>query len=137
MLACDFLTVETVGLTRLYVLFVVELERRRLDVNDIGSWIDNAGDVLPVPRHHNRDLVPVRWRRTPVSIPRADERMAFLSARRGGDEHQAPEHPAPQHPPPTRSSWACRRASSLRTGHGMILRVRDTDPSAPTMPFGD
>src|SRR5690348_4794335 len=28
MLACDFLTVETVGLTRLYVLFVVELERR-------------------------------------------------------------------------------------------------------------
>jgi putative transposase len=29
MLACDFLTVETVGLTRLYVLFVVELERRR------------------------------------------------------------------------------------------------------------
>jgi len=29
-LACDFLTVETVGLTRLYVLFVVELERRRV-----------------------------------------------------------------------------------------------------------
>jgi hypothetical protein len=31
MLACDFLTVETVGLTRLYVmLFVVELDRRRV-----------------------------------------------------------------------------------------------------------
>jgi hypothetical protein len=29
-MACDFLTVETVGLTRLYVLFVVELERCRV-----------------------------------------------------------------------------------------------------------
>src|SRR5919199_836171 len=27
-LACDFLTVETIGLTRLYVLFVIELEQR-------------------------------------------------------------------------------------------------------------
>ena len=30
MLACDFFTVETVGLTRLYVLFVVELNRQRV-----------------------------------------------------------------------------------------------------------
>jgi transposase InsO family protein len=30
MLACDFLTVETIGLSRLYVLFFVELERRRV-----------------------------------------------------------------------------------------------------------
>ena len=35
MLACDFLTVETVGLTRLYVLFVVELDRRRVHL--VGS----------------------------------------------------------------------------------------------------
>ena len=28
-LACDFLSVETVGLSRLYVLFVIELDRRR------------------------------------------------------------------------------------------------------------
>ena len=27
-LACDFLTVETVGLSRRYVLFVIELDRR-------------------------------------------------------------------------------------------------------------
>jgi putative transposase len=30
MLACDFLTVETVGLTRLYVLFFIELDHRRV-----------------------------------------------------------------------------------------------------------
>jgi hypothetical protein len=30
MLACDFLTVETVGLTRLYVFFMIEVERRRV-----------------------------------------------------------------------------------------------------------
>jgi putative transposase len=29
-LACDFLTVETIGLTRLYVFFLIELERRRV-----------------------------------------------------------------------------------------------------------
>jgi len=30
MLACDFLTVETVRLTRIYVLFFASLERRRI-----------------------------------------------------------------------------------------------------------
>ena len=29
-LACDFLTVETIGLTRLYVFFLSEWERRRV-----------------------------------------------------------------------------------------------------------
>ena len=29
-IACDFRTVETIGLTRLYVLFVIELEHRRV-----------------------------------------------------------------------------------------------------------
>src|SRR6266545_1569406 len=31
MLACDFLTVETVWLARIYVLFFVSLERRRIE----------------------------------------------------------------------------------------------------------
>ncbi len=47
MLACDFLTVETVGLTRLYVLFIVELERRRVHLVGItahptGAWVTQA-----------------------------------------------------------------------------------------------
>ncbi|HEY6747218.1 MAG TPA: hypothetical protein VI357_16055 [Mycobacteriales bacterium] len=43
-LACDFLTVETVGLVRLYVLFVIELDRRRVwlagvTTNPTGMWV--------------------------------------------------------------------------------------------------
>jgi hypothetical protein len=43
-LACDFLTVETVGLTRLYVFFVIELERRRehlagVTAHPTGAWV--------------------------------------------------------------------------------------------------
>jgi putative transposase len=43
-IACDFLTVETIGLTRLYVLFFIELEHRRVHLAGItahptGSWV--------------------------------------------------------------------------------------------------
>jgi putative transposase len=44
MLACDFLTVETVTLSRIYVLFFVSLERRRVEfvastTNPDGRWV--------------------------------------------------------------------------------------------------
>jgi transposase InsO family protein len=51
-LACDFLTVETIGLTRLYVLFVIELDRRRVwlagvTANPTGPWVaQQARDLL-------------------------------------------------------------------------------------------
>jgi putative transposase len=50
-LACDFLTVETVGLTRLYVLFVIELDHRRVHLAGItahptGAWVAQAARNL-------------------------------------------------------------------------------------------
>src|SRR6266511_3171625 len=50
-LACDFFTVETVGLTRPYVLFVVELDRRRVHLAGItahptGAWVAQAARNL-------------------------------------------------------------------------------------------
>jgi hypothetical protein len=51
MLGCDFFTMETVGLTRLYVLFVVELERRRvyllgITAHPTGEWVAQAARNL-------------------------------------------------------------------------------------------
>ncbi len=50
-LACDFLTVETVGLTRLYVFFVIELDHRRVHLAGItahptGAWVTQAARNL-------------------------------------------------------------------------------------------
>jgi putative transposase len=52
LVACDFFTVETVGLSRLYVLFVVEVDRRRVHLAGVtahrtGAWVSQqARDLL-------------------------------------------------------------------------------------------
>ena len=68
-LACDFFTVETFGLSRLYVLFFIELERRRVHLagitaNPTGAWVaQQARKLLDGPwrqagRFQNADPRP-------------------------------------------------------------------------------
>ena len=41
-IACDFLTVETIALKRLYVLFFIELETRRVHLGGVSANPDSA-----------------------------------------------------------------------------------------------
>jgi transposase InsO family protein len=99
MIACDFFTVDTVGLRRLYVLFFIELHSRRVRLagcttNPSGSWVTqqarnlaiDLGDRDRPPRFlvHDRDTKfsaafdevfrteGVEIIRTPVKAPNAN-----------------------------------------------------------------
>jgi putative transposase len=77
LLACDFFTVETVTLRRLYVLFFIELGSRRVHLagctpNPSGAWVlqqarkpqlhkPSRAEALPDPR--SRQQVHLRLRR--------------------------------------------------------------------------
>jgi putative transposase len=69
MLGCDFLTVETVGLTRLYVFFVIELEHRRVHLVGItahptGAWVTQVARnlLMDLDEHAHRFRFLIRDR---------------------------------------------------------------------------
>lgn len=69
MLACDFLTVETIGLTRLYILFVVELDHRRvhpagITAHPTGAWVTQVARnlLMDLDEHAHRFRFLIRDR---------------------------------------------------------------------------
>ncbi len=77
-IACDFLTVETVGLTRMYVLFFIELDRRRVRLAGVtahptGAWVAPGGP-------ESADGAGRGWRKVPLPDPRPGQQVHRFSA---------------------------------------------------------
>jgi hypothetical protein len=157
-LACDFLSVETIGLSRLYVLFVIELDRRRVwlagvTANPTGPWVaqqardllmnvgEQAGRFQLLIRDRDAKFIAafdnvftadgIRVIRTPVRAPKAN-----AYAERWGP-HRPNRMPGlatdPQPPPPRTSTGRLRRALQLRPA---TPKPRPADPTTGTPAAG-
>jgi putative transposase len=130
-LACDFFTVETAWLKRIYVLFFLSLESRRIELvactpNPTGAWVTQQArnllmtlDDRPQPLRfliHDRDAKfsggfdqvfrseGITVIRTPIQAPNANahaERWGWQRAAR------VPRSAADLQPPPARTGAAC------------------------------
>ena len=47
--------------------------------NGIGTRVDDAGDLLAIPVHDERDVIPLSRTGSPVARPRAGQRVSFLN----------------------------------------------------------
>ena len=93
-LACDFLTVETLRLKTIYVLFFIELHTRRVHIAGVTAHPDSAWVTQQAPKPRLRAGRPMLARPVPGPRPR---RQVLRSVQRGlsdrgrqGDPHANP-----------------------------------------------
>ena len=130
-LACDVLTVDTVFLQRLYVLFFIQLHNRRVHLgvttNPTGAWVaQQACNLLATLENdatavrfliHDRDSKFTRafddiWRGRRRGHPHTDSGAERQCRRRALGWHPAPGVPGP--PPDRRAAAASSRPAPLR-----------------------
>ncbi len=115
MLACDFFLVDTVLLRRLYLVFFIELDTRRVYVtgvaaHPIGSWVvqqtRNLTMTLVDRTHSSGSSFVTETPSSPQASTRSSRPMAFASSapRRG--------HPAPTPSPSVSSAPSVANAST-------------------------